>query len=200
MSKYCMSCGAANSNAANVCTRCGETLGGMSTEEIPAGGGGMSWQQIKPESGTLPLKYRIGGIAMFVCAGITVLMMIISLANSEEYMSKLLMQSRDIPDFTSLDQMRAIYMGSVIGTGLIGAGIYLHCGFLLRKTQIQKRRVLISYSILFGLSALTTLVGFTNANSITITNILSLGIAVGSCVLLIMKYYDCKLERRYTCN
>lgn len=46
---------------------------------------------------------------MFVCAGITILMMIISLAKKDEYMVKLLIQSRNIPSFSPLEQMKAIY-------------------------------------------------------------------------------------------
>lgn len=194
MSKYCMSCGAANANTANVCTRCGrnleETLKGPIPRDDPE-------RQVKQGSGLLPLKYQIGSIAMFVCAGITIVQMIIWLANKDEYVFELFMQSRDTTlAYLSLDQIRAIYTGVVIGACLIGVGIHLRCGFLLRKTQLHGKGVPISYSILFGVSTLNILLGFVNADIITTADIFSLGWSAGACVLMIMKRYDWKMEKR----
>lgn len=183
MSKYCRSCGAANANTALVCTRCGKKLG----EEIRT-------EPIR----TLPLKYHIGGIAMFVCAGILFLMMIISLSNIDEYMRRQIMRSLDIPNVSSLEQMKAIYIGSVLGSGLIDAGIYLHCGMLLRKTQLRGKGWLIFYIILFGVSVLINLISLGNADHITMTNIFSLGCAVGALILSIMKCHDWEMARRNT--
>lgn len=198
MSKYCMSCGAANADAANVCTRCGNAL---------AGGGmqGRGWTPPQPPrprrmqgNGMLPLKYQIGGIAMFVCAGIMVLLMIILLANGEKYMFSALMHSEAMWNFGSLDQVKAIYIVSVIAICLISAGMYLHCGILLRRTQLRGKGVLIFYSILFGFSALTNLISLGSADQVTMVEILSLLPVIGACVLLIMKCYDFEMQKRGT--
>lgn len=67
---------------------------------------------------------------------------------------------------------------------------------LLRKTQLRGKGILIFYCILFGLGALIALVGFSNANHITMADIVSLGCAVGACTLLIIKCYDWEMARR----
>lgn len=207
MSKYCISCGAANADAANVCTRCGKALaggmssGGMSSGGMFSGGGYMQrssqrWQR----NGILPLKYQIGSIVMFAYAGITVILMIILLANSDKYMFSTLMHySGSMYNFSSWDEMKAIYIISVIIICLLSAGIYLHCGFLLRRTLLQRKGALIAYSIFFGISALVALIGLCSADQVKFDEILGLAGAVAACVLLIMKCYDfIEMQKRGT--
>lgn len=206
MSKYCVTCGAANAEDANVCTRCGKALvGGMPSGGMPSGGmysgdGYMQhslqrWQRNR----MLPLKYQIGSIVMFAYAGITVILMIILLANSDKYMFSTLMHySGSMYNFSSWDEMKAIYIISVIIICLLSAGIYLHCGFLLRRSQLQRKGTLIFYIILFGLSALISLIGLCSADQITFDGVLGLAGAVAACVLLIMKCYDFEMRKRNT--
>lgn len=206
MSKYCISCGAANADAANVCTRCGKALaGGMSSGGMPSGGmfSGGGYMQRPPQpwqrNGILPLKYQIGAIAMFVYAGIAIIQMIMLLANGDKYMLDALMQSGGMWNVGSLDEVKAIYIVSVIVISLITASIYLHCGFLLRRTLLQRKGALIAYSIFFGISALVALIGLCSADQVKFDEILGLAGAVAACVLLIMKCYDfIEMQKRGT--
>lgn len=206
MSKYCISCGAANADAANVCTRCGKALaGGMSSGGMPSGGmfSGSGYMQRPSQrwqrNGILPLKYQIGAIAMFVFAGIVVIQMIMLLANGDKYMLDALMRSGGMWNVGSLDEVKAIYIVSVIVISLITASIYLHCGFLLRRTQLQGKGALIAYSIFWGIGALVALIDLCSVDQVKFDEILGLAGAVASCVLLIMKCYDfIEMQKRGT--
>lgn len=189
--KYCITCGAELVKGAAFCGKCGAPVG----EIINRGQGNKKRaelrKQIKPAQGTLPLKYQIGSIVMFVHAGITILLMIIELLGMKDDLKEVFMQG--------LDAIEYIGLALLIACILLAIGIDLHCGFLLRKIQLREKGGLVAYSVFWGICALWELVN--GVAAMGIGNLLSFVYSVGACVLMAMKRYEWgklgKCEDRY---
>lgn len=178
--KYCITCGAELVKGAAFCGKCGAPVGEVIKQGQENRRREESLKQIKPASGTLPFKYQIGSIAMFVHAGITIPLIMIELSDMKDELREMFVQQ--------LDTMEYIGIALLIVCVLLSVGIDLHCGFLLRKIQLRGKGGLAAYSVFWGICALWQL-----ANGIAamgIGNLLSFVYSVGACVLMAMKRYE----------
>lgn len=74
MSKFCVSCGAVNSDAANVCSRCGKQLEGSWETPNSNDGGSTIRQKYSPKSSSL-LKWVVGIVSIVIILCVVLVML-----------------------------------------------------------------------------------------------------------------------------
>lgn len=133
MTKYCLSCGAPNSGAATVCSRCGKVIGNKGVTPPPI----YDLHGFQNFKGSVTQKCQEWSIVMLVFAGIELLWGIIR--------EGMLVTSSDII--------------SIVISIIISIIMNIHCSSLLRRMEIRKKGAFIFYEIVFGLDAITRFCG-----------------------------------------
>ena len=142
----------------------------------------------------LPLKYKIGSILMFICAGIAIFYFVIYLCEStgvSDGAIDILLEFFS-SHFHMFSEAELLFMISV--------EVFMHIGLLLRKTKMRGIKGLVFYCILLGIALSGQVINFSNNYLYWhISDDLDYGVLVAgefiAVFLLIMKCYDWKRVR-----